>query len=119
MSYNHIENEVARSSLQKLLDLELILGLHYILLFFELVHTLIKYAQGRDVYTCDFVEEIRMCRTKLYELDIDPKCNLKMKFLIHSIASWLENMMDCFYFSLNPPPLMMIGVLQSLMVTLF
>jgi hypothetical protein len=80
---------------------------------------LIKYAQGRDVYTCDFVEEIMMCGTKLFELYIDPKCNSKMKLLMHSIASWLENMMGCLCFSLNSPPLMMIGVLQSSMVTLF
>jgi hypothetical protein len=43
----------------------------------ELVHTLIKYTQGKDVYICDFVETIKMCRAKLYELHIDPKCKLK------------------------------------------
>jgi len=107
-----IENEAIRSNLQKLLDLELIFGLHYILLFIELVHTLIKYAQGRGVYTCDFVEEVKMCRTKLYEFYIDPKCNSKMKLLLHSIAFWLENMMGCLCFSLSPAPLMMIDVLQ-------
>jgi hypothetical protein len=114
-----IENEAIISNLQKLLDLELILGLHYILLFLELVHTLIKYAQGRDVYTCDFVEEVKMWRTKLYELYIDPKCNSKMKLLMHSIVFWLENVMGCLCFSLSHPPLLMIGVLQSSMVTLF
>jgi hypothetical protein len=73
----HIENEVARSNLQKLLDLELIFGLHCILPLLELVHTLIKYTQGKDVYICDFVEAIKMCRTKLYELYIDLKCKFK------------------------------------------
>jgi hypothetical protein len=70
VSKNHIENEVARSNLQKLLDLELILGFQYILLFLELAHTLIKYVQWKDVYTCDFVEEVKMCKIKLYELYI-------------------------------------------------
>jgi hypothetical protein len=108
--------KLQKSNLQKLLDLELMIGLHYLLLFLELVHTLIKYAKGRD---CDFVEEIRMCRTKLYELYIDPKCNSKMKLLMHSITSWLENMMGCLRFSLSPPPLMLISVLQNSMITLF
>jgi hypothetical protein len=71
VSKNHIENEAARSNLQKLLDLELIIGFHYILLFLELAHTLIKYFQWRDVYTRDFVEEVKMCKTKLSELYID------------------------------------------------
>ncbi len=77
MSKDHIENEVARSNLQKLLDLELIIGLHCILPLLELVHTLIKYTQGKDVNICDFVEAIKMCRAKLYELHIDPKCKFK------------------------------------------
>jgi hypothetical protein len=77
MSKDHIGNEVARSNLQKLLDLELIFGFHCILPLLELVHTLIKYTQGKDVYICDFFEVIRMCRTKLYELYIDPKCKFK------------------------------------------
>jgi hypothetical protein len=80
---------------------------------------LIKYAQGRDVDTCDFGEEVKMCRKNIYELYIDPKCNSKMKLLMHSIAPWLENMMGCVCFSLSPSPVMMIGVLQSSMVTLF
>jgi len=77
MSKDHIENEVARSNLQKLLDLELILGFHCILPLLELIHTLIKYTLGKDVYICDFVEAIKMCRAKLYELHIDPKCKFK------------------------------------------
>jgi hypothetical protein len=60
ISKDHIENEAARSNLQKLLDLELILGLHYILPLLELVHTLIKYIQGKDEYICDFVETIKV-----------------------------------------------------------
>jgi hypothetical protein len=77
MSKDHIENEVARSNLQKLLDLELIFGLHCILPLLELIHTLIKYTQGKDVYICDFVEAIKMCKVKLYELYIDHECKFK------------------------------------------
>jgi hypothetical protein len=35
---------------------------------------------------------------------------LRMRFLMHSIAPWLENMMGCLWFSLNFPPLITIGV---------
>jgi hypothetical protein len=45
-------------NVQKLLDFELIIGLHCILPLLELVHMLIKYAQGWDVYIYDFVEAI-------------------------------------------------------------
>jgi predicted RNA-binding protein YlxR (DUF448 family) len=65
---DQIENETIRSNLQKLLNLEFIIALHCILPLLELVHTLIKYAQGRGVYICDFVEAIKMCKDKLYEL---------------------------------------------------
>jgi hypothetical protein len=44
---------------------------------FELVHTLIKYTQGKDVYICDFVEAIKMCKVKLYELYINHECKFK------------------------------------------
>jgi hypothetical protein len=71
VSKDQIENEATRSNLQKLLDLELILGLHCILPLFELVHTLIKNIQGKDIYICDFVEAIKMRRVKLYEPYID------------------------------------------------
>ncbi len=76
MSKDLIENETTRSSLQKLLDLEHIFTLHYILLL-ELVHTLVKYTQEKDVYICDFVEAIKMCKVKLYELYIDHECKFK------------------------------------------
>jgi hypothetical protein len=49
MLEDQIENKVARFDLQKMFDVELILSFHYILPLLELVHTLIKYAQGKDV----------------------------------------------------------------------
>jgi hypothetical protein len=38
---------------------------------------LIKYAQGRDVYICDFVEAIKMCKSKVYKLYNDLECKFK------------------------------------------
>jgi len=62
---DQIENEVTKFNVQKLLDhVELIFGFCYILSVLELLHMLIKYAQG--IY--DFVEVIRMCKYELFEL---------------------------------------------------
>ncbi len=65
--------------MQKLLDIELIFYLHYILPFLELVHMLIKYAQGRDVYIYNFVEAIKMYKSKIYELYNDLECKFKVQ----------------------------------------
>jgi hypothetical protein len=77
MLEDQIENETIRSNLKKLLNLKFILRLHCILPFLELVHTLIKYVQGRGVYICDFVEAIKMCKDKLYVLYNDLECKFK------------------------------------------
>jgi len=47
-------------------DLELILGLHAILLLLDCVHNLIKFAQFHDVFMCDFINAMKMCRLKFY-----------------------------------------------------
>jgi hypothetical protein len=45
-----------RSNVHKFLDMELMFGLHSTLPLLELINTLIKYAQGKNVYICDFFE---------------------------------------------------------------
>jgi len=52
---------------------ELIFGLCYILSLLELLHMLIKYAQG--IY--DFVEAIRMHKYELYELYNTLECKFR------------------------------------------
>jgi len=36
---------------------------------------LIKYAQGRDVFICEFVATINICQTNLYMMYLDPSGN--------------------------------------------
>ncbi len=67
-----------------MLNVELIIGLNCILLLLELVYTLIKYAQERDVYVYDFVEVIKISISKLYELYIDLECKFKDEVLINA-----------------------------------
>jgi hypothetical protein len=69
-----------------MLDVELIFDFHYIFPLFELTHTLFKYAQRKDVYIYDFVENINMCRSNLYEFYVVLNASLGMSFLMHSIA---------------------------------
>ncbi len=66
--------------------MELILGLHCILSLLELVHTLISIPK-RDVYSCDFIEAIWMCKCKLYQFYNDLKCQFKVEAFIkfHSL----------------------------------
>ncbi len=111
MSKDHIENEVARSNLQKLLDLELILGLHYILPLLELV-------QGKMYTFVILLNQSRCVELNYMSFKLILNVSSRMKLLIHSIAFWLESMMGCLCFLLNRPPLIMINVLQNSMVTL-
>ncbi len=48
--------------------MEVILGLPYIFPLFECVHALIKVAQGKDVFVCNFVEAVNTAQQDLYML---------------------------------------------------
>jgi len=94
-----------------MLNVELIINLHCILPLLKLVHTLIKYAQGGDLYIFNFVEAIKDVQYLNYmnfTLILDARS--RMRVLMHSIAPWLENMMGCLWFSVNFSPLITIGV---------
>jgi hypothetical protein len=63
--------DVEGKNLSSMFDVEVILGLPCIFLMFECVHALIKVAQGRDVFVCDFVEVVKMAHQELYKLHYD------------------------------------------------
>ncbi len=65
-------NDLARKNLNFLCDVEVILGLHCILPLFECVHNLIKVAQIKDVFVCNFVEIVKVAQQELYSLYSDP-----------------------------------------------
>ncbi len=97
---DQIENKVTKVNVQKLLDhVELIFWLCYISSLLELLHMQIKYAQG--IYY--FVEVIRCANMNCMSSTTLLNASLGMKLLMHSMTSWLENMMGCLWFSLNPP----------------
>jgi hypothetical protein len=49
----------------------LILGLHVIFSFLDLVHVLIKLAQSHDVFVCNFIIVVKVCQLELYNLYFD------------------------------------------------
>ncbi len=53
-------NDVARKNLNSLCDVEAIIGLPYIFSLLKCVHALIKVAQGRNVFVCDFKESTKV-----------------------------------------------------------
>ncbi len=71
-----IHDEIAKSdvvgkNLSFMSDVEVILGLPSIFPMFECVHALIKVAQGKDVFVCDFVEAVKMTQQEFYTLYYD------------------------------------------------
>jgi hypothetical protein len=56
------QNDAIWKHLNSLCDVEVILGLPYIYPLFECVHALIKVAQGKDVFVCDFVEVVKIAQ---------------------------------------------------------
>jgi hypothetical protein len=40
----------------------------------DVVHILIKYAQRRDVFICEFIDVVKPAKAKLHQLYVDPFC---------------------------------------------
>jgi hypothetical protein len=55
-------------NLDLLCDLKLILCLPCILPMLEMVHTLIKYAQRREVFICGFIDAMKSVKAELRQL---------------------------------------------------
>jgi hypothetical protein len=71
------------------------------------------------MYICDFVEVIKMCKSKLYKLYRDPKRKFGDEIFKTFLASWLEMMMNFLLFLLNHSLMMVIGALQGSIATKF
>jgi hypothetical protein len=51
---------ITKTNLQYLCDIEVAMELAYIMLLLESIHALIKFAQVRDTFVCDFVVAVKM-----------------------------------------------------------
>lgn len=72
MHVKNQRNDVVRKNLNFLCDVEVILGLRCILPLFECVHNLIKVAQIKNVFVCNFVEIVKVAQQEFYSFYSDP-----------------------------------------------
>jgi hypothetical protein len=61
----------AQKVMDMLLDPYLALSMTYLLSRLECINSLIKFAQGRNVFICDFVVALATCQRQLYKMYID------------------------------------------------
>jgi hypothetical protein len=47
------------------------LGMIALMLLLDCLNTLVKFAQARNVYICDFVTALTLCRGQIFEMYID------------------------------------------------
>ena len=63
--------EIARKNLDHLCDIQILLGLSGLLPLLKCVHSLMQFAQGRDVFVCDYVSAIQMCIAEVFSFYLD------------------------------------------------
>jgi hypothetical protein len=61
----------AKSNLCLLTNVEMLLGLNVIMALLEAMHSLIKFAQLRDVFVCDFIAIVKICEGDVYWIYCD------------------------------------------------
>ncbi len=61
-----------RLYLDLLCDVHTLLGLSCLLPLLEAVNALIKFAQGKDVFMCDFMAIVKICLVNLFMMYLDP-----------------------------------------------
>jgi hypothetical protein len=62
----------ALRNLNAMCEVELILVLHDIVPLLECVHMFIKITQGKNIFVCDYVENIKLAQHEFYMLYCDP-----------------------------------------------
>jgi len=75
MSQDSVSIVQTRFNLNLLCDLHMLLGLFCLLPLLEAVHALIKFAQGKDIFICDFVATIKICQVNLCMMYSYPSSN--------------------------------------------
>jgi hypothetical protein len=85
MHVNNQWSDVVRKNLKSLCDVEVILGLPCILLLLKCVHVLIKVAQGRNVFVCDFMEVVKGPNKSFIDCIVTHMPNLRTQLLMISM----------------------------------
>jgi hypothetical protein len=57
---------IAKHDFELFYDVNLLIYLSFLLPMLETIHVLIKFAQKKDVFVCDFITAIKICQKQLY-----------------------------------------------------
>jgi len=89
MHLDLMQSKVVQNNLVLFGEVELILGLPYLLPILEEVHTLIKFVYHQDVFIVEFVDVVKVAKAKLFKLHTNPYSHFEnmafdvFKFLIN------------------------------------
>jgi hypothetical protein len=72
MSQDNVSIPQVRFKLDFLCDFHILMGLSYFMPSLEAMNALIKFVQGGDVFICDFVTTIKICKTNFYMVYSSP-----------------------------------------------
>ncbi len=96
MSNDNVSAAQARSNLDLICDLHMLLSLSYLLPLLEAMNVLIKFAQGKNVFIYDFVATVKIFQEIFYMMYYDPLNNYQQE---HFLFIWLVTIMH-FTFSM-------------------
>jgi len=57
---------IVKHNFELFYDVNLLISLSFLLPMLETIHVLIKFAQKKDVFVCDFITAIKICQDQLY-----------------------------------------------------
>jgi len=72
MSHDNVSIAQVRFKLDFLCDFHILMGLSYLMPLLEAMNASIKFVQGGDVFICDFVTTIKICKTNFYMVYSSP-----------------------------------------------
>jgi hypothetical protein len=64
-------HDITKIGLELLCDVEVLLGLTYIIPMLEFVWCLSKFANNRDILICNFIVVVKKCEAQLYQMYCD------------------------------------------------
>lgn len=82
----------AQVNFKLLCDVDLLISLSCLMPMLKIVHGLIKFAQKKDVFVCDYVIAIKICQRQLYIHYL----NLATKYT-YDVFKKFHDLVDCIY----------------------
>ncbi len=84
MTLDNPTNQQANMNYEHLCDLQILLAFACILILLEFIFILIKVAHMKDVFLCNLVVVIKVCKGDSYNM----YCDLCSRFITHPFLAW-------------------------------